>query len=408
MVLPFCSHSCYAVLTKKTKKEEPSSQPETRGLVLLSLCLLALLCLFSFHAEDRAANWLGVLGHGFAWILSYLFGLSVWPIIGYAGYMGWKLLLKGEAPGAALKSFYFGLLIVSLSVLLNLASETGMPAPGALKHKILTESVEIELPYLHRSVRRNLGGVPLYYLYRDLPLFNLQKMLSDVGIGITFSLTGLVSFLLLTNIRIVPLVRSLAGRKSETAGSPPLEKIERSLSKPAVSSVQEPSASPELRIRTLEEPEDKAMKRQAALRAQKVYNGDFASYQIPPPSLLTSAKKVDQPLLKKELRRQAEILEESLMSFGIEAKVGDINCGPTITSFEVHPAVGVKVQKITALENDIALKLQAKSIRIIAPIPGKAAVGVEIPSPYPQEVSFKEMLLAYQQGPRKSHIPILL
>ncbi len=124
--------------------------------------------------------------------------------------------------------------------------------------------------------------------------------------------------------------------------------------------------------------------------------------------LLTNPKKVDQPQLKKELKRQAEILEESLLSFGIEAKVGDINCGPTITSFEIHPAVGVKVQKITALENDIALNLQAKSIRIIAPIPGKAAVGIEIPSPHPQEVSFKEMLLTYQQNPRKFHVPIIL
>ena len=134
----------------------------------------------------------------------------------------------------------------------------------------------------------------------------------------------------------------------------------------------------------------------------------FSGYELPPPSLLTNPKKVDQPQLKKELKRQAEILEESLMSFGIEAKVGDINCGPTITSFEIHPAVGVKVQKITALENDIALNLQAKSIRIIAPIPGKAAVGIEIPSPHPQEVSFKEMLLMYQQNPRKFHVPIIL
>ncbi len=119
-------------------------------------------------------------------------------------------------------------------------------------------------------------------------------------------------------------------------------------------------------------------------------------------------KKVDQPSLKKDLKRQAEILEETLMSFGIEAKVGEINCGPTITSFEVHPAIGVKVQKIKTLENDIAFNLQAKSIRIIAPIPGKAAVGVEIPSLYPQEVSFKELHLNYQQNPRKMMVPLLL
>jgi len=83
---------------------------------------------------------------------------------------------------------------------------------------------------------------------------------------------------------------------------------------------------------------------------------------------------------------------ELLKNFGIDGKVSEINCGPTITSFEVQPPVGVKVQKIKALESDIALSLQAKSIRILAPIPGKAAVGVEIPAIQPQEVSFKEML----------------
>ncbi|MBI3236266.1 MAG: DNA translocase FtsK [Chlamydiales bacterium] len=112
--------------------------------------------------------------------------------------------------------------------------------------------------------------------------------------------------------------------------------------------------------------------------------------------------------MKKQLRRQAEILEETLASFGIEAKVGEIHAGPTITSFEVHPAIGVKVQKIKTLENDIALNLQSKSIRIIAPIPGKAAVGVEVPSLYPQEVSFKELLHYYQQNSRKMLIPLLL
>jgi DNA segregation ATPase FtsK/SpoIIIE, S-DNA-T family len=149
-------------------------------------------------------------------------------------------------------------------------------------------------------------------------------------------------------------------------------------------------------------------KREVALKAQSIHNGDFSHYEIPPVKLLSNPKKVDQSALKQNLKRQAEVLEETLSSFGIEAKVGQINCGPTITSFEVHPAIGVKVQKIRALENDIALNMEAKSIRIIAPIPGKAAVGIEVPNAHPQEVGFKDMLLAYQQSGQKFHIPILL
>lgn len=142
--------------------------------------------------------------------------------------------------------------------------------------------------------------------------------------------------------------------------------------------------------------------------AHKMPLSDFHAFLLPSPSLLTNAKKIDQSSLKQNLRRQAEVLEETLQSFGIEAKVGQINCGPSITSFEVHPSIGVKVQKIKALENDIALNMEAKSIRIIAPIPGKAAVGIEVPNPQPQEVGFKEMLIAYQQSSKKLHIPILL
>lgn len=149
-------------------------------------------------------------------------------------------------------------------------------------------------------------------------------------------------------------------------------------------------------------------RREAALTAQKVHNGDFTGYKLPPLSLLTTPKKSDHSSLKKDLRRKAEVLEETLLSFGIEAKVGQINCGPTITSFEVHPAIGVKVQKIKTLENDIALNMEAKSIRIIAPIPGKAAVGIEVPNAVPEEVGFKDMLAAYQQETRKFHVPILL
>jgi len=135
---------------------------------------------------------------------------------------------------------------------------------------------------------------------------------------------------------------------------------------------------------------------------------DYSEYRLPPVSLLTTPQKVDQSSLKKTLRRQAEVLEETLASFGIEAKVGQINYGPTIVSFEVHPSVGVKVQKIKALESDIALNMEAHSIRILAPIPGKAAVGIEIPNPQPQEVSYKELLYSYQQGRKKFRIPFLM
>lgn len=393
-------------------KKESNSHPEAKGLLYLLIALVSIVCLFSYDIDDRTTNWLGMIGHGYAWTLMYLFGLTAYLILGFIGWIGWKLLVQGEIPRLKSKVFYLSLLALSCSFLMNLFAEKGLPIPGALRHKILTESITMELPYIRHTIRHNLGGVPVYFLYRDLPSFNLQHLLSDLGTGITFTLTGLLSFLFLTEVRIMEIVQGISARRIkkedqyEQIMQP--EQIEKTLSKKIAATAMpaplyEPGKKPELRIRTLLEKDEKSEKKPAISKPVK-----GTSYELPPPSLLTNPKKVDQPQLKKDLKKQAEILEESLMSFGIEAKVGDINCGPTITSFEIHPAVGVKVQKITALENDIALNLQAKSIRIIAPIPGKAAVGIEIPSPHPQEVSFKEMLLSYQQGPRKFQVPIIL
>lgn len=135
-----------------------------------------------------------------------------------------------------------------------------------------------------------------------------------------------------------------------------------------------------------------------------------ARKKISPPSkqLLTAPTPVDMQKTKQQLQELTSRLEETLESFGIEARVGKVHVGPRVLSFEVHPPVGVKVQRIKALENDIALNLQAKSIRIIAPIPGKAAVGIEIPSPSSQEVNFRQMVSAYQRGGKKHAIPVIL
>jgi DNA segregation ATPase FtsK/SpoIIIE, S-DNA-T family len=421
-----------------TAPKKKSRMPtEVKGLVLLGFSLIALLSLCSFHASDPTKNWLGLVGWGIGVGFNFLFGLTSYLILIFSGWLGWQFLLGREIPSLTSKTVYFGILLLSGSLLLNLMAELSLSFGSFFEHKVYSETYLFDFPYPHHTTRYNLGGVPLYYLYRDLPTFNLQRMLSDVGVGLTFSITALVSFLLLTEIRIVPLLVTLKEKlrsglfrrapDEKDTGLRPLpiktaEEIENALSKCLPQPIYQPrqGKESEMKIRTMSdkiEAEKKTAldskplpthKRQVAIDAQKVVNGDFTTYQLPPPSLLNNPKKVDQPSLKKELKRQAEILEETLMSFGIEAKVGEINCGPTITSFEVHPAIGVKVQKIKTLENDIALNLQAKSTRIIAPIPGKAAVGVEVPSLYPQEVSFKELHLHYHQSPRKMMVPLLL
>ena len=408
-------------MKQKTEKKKLSSHPEAKGLIFIGASLILLLSLMSYTSGSASSNWLGLVGFGTAWIFNYLFGIASYLFAFYGIWCGFQLLVHGQIEHRVSRNIYFSLFVFSLCILLNLVSEKGLLPFNAMKEKIYSESILLDLPYPHVHIRYNMGGVPAYYLYRDLPLINLQRLLSDFGIALTFSTTALVSFLLFTQVKLATflkrvkkiglLVKALfskllekRSKQEEPADKLSNEQLEKKLSRPFPQPLypigKDKPAAP------VEEVEEKP--KRAPSKTLSHPTSELKDYQLPPISLLKVPKKVDQPTLKKDLRKQADVLEEALLSFGIEAKVGEIYCGPTITSFEVHPAVGVKVQKIKSLENDLALNLQAKSIRIIAPIPGKAAVGVEIPSLHPQEVSFRELLSQYQEGSRRFHIPILL
>lgn len=118
---------------------------------------------------------------------------------------------------------------------------------------------------------------------------------------------------------------------------------------------------------------------------------DSSLFALPPLSLLNeppAEKFTDDSYIHNNSRK----LEQALSEFGIEAKVTSVQKGPVITSYEVEPGVGVKVQSIVSLSDDIALALRAPSVRIVAPIPGKAVMGVEIPNPISRLVYLKEIL----------------
>jgi len=114
------------------------------------------------------------------------------------------------------------------------------------------------------------------------------------------------------------------------------------------------------------------------------------TYQIPPVSLLSDPIIIPEKEVKEDLLNMSKQLEKTLAQFNIEAKVVCINRGPTITSFEVQPAPGVRVSSISSLSNDIALALAAQAVRIEAPIPGKQAIGIEIPNQKKQIIVLKE------------------
>ena len=117
-------------------------------------------------------------------------------------------------------------------------------------------------------------------------------------------------------------------------------------------------------------------------------------FKLPPPSLLKSGKKLNfnSATLQKQNQEQSQILEDTLQSFNVHAKVINVTTGPSVTRFELQPGEGVKISKITNLSKDIALKLAAPDIRIEAPIPGKALVGIEVPNQSVNMISFRMLI----------------
>jgi len=113
---------------------------------------------------------------------------------------------------------------------------------------------------------------------------------------------------------------------------------------------------------------------------------------IPPLSLLEAQATVDTGQTADDLDRLGRVLIEKLRSFSVEGEIAAIHSGPVLTQFEVTPAPGVKVNQIANLADDLALAMRAQRIRIVAPIPGKGAVGIEIPNPRPHVVRMREML----------------
>ncbi|MFM8336941.1 MAG: DNA translocase FtsK 4TM domain-containing protein, partial [Opitutaceae bacterium] len=135
---------------------------------------------------------------------------------------------------------------------------------------------------------------------------------------------------------------------------------------------------------------------------------DDANYQFPPVKILREQVRVSIAGTEEEHRRNAENLLRILSEFGVEVTLGEIHVGPVITRYEVVPAAGVRVEKISGLDKNIALGMRAQSVRILAPIPGKAAVGVEVPNQNPTPVGMRELIESEDWASLKAEIPIAL
>jgi S-DNA-T family DNA segregation ATPase FtsK/SpoIIIE len=134
----------------------------------------------------------------------------------------------------------------------------------------------------------------------------------------------------------------------------------------------------------------------------------FADYELPSLKLLEDAQPFDYREHDQQLRDRAALLEKTFTDFRLNVHVVGINTGPVVTQFEIALETGLRVHKVTSLAEDIALNLKVPSVRIVAPIPGKNTVGVEVPNELRADVRLKEVLLASAKKVAKFKVPLFL
>ncbi|MGE5391322.1 MAG: DNA translocase FtsK 4TM domain-containing protein, partial [Deltaproteobacteria bacterium] len=238
----------------------------------------------------------------------------------------------------------------------------------------------------------------------------ISKLIGGVGMVILLLLGVLVAISLVVDKSLFRLAKEAMGhaRKvgsrlseimyEEEIGSQP-EPVVR---KPPAPLIIEPQVDqPQLDFQTfssdvgMEKPRDEGNEvkkpSRSSLKLVRIDNDDAPVYQKPPLDLLSSTSN-ERTIDKKNIKESITVLEETFTSFGIQVKVNQVSCGPAVTRYELTPAPGVKISRILALTDDLQLNLAAAGIRIEAPIPGKAAVGIEVPNNKILSVGLRNLL----------------
>jgi len=217
------------------------------------------------------------------------------------------------------------------------------------------------------------------------------------------------------------VVTTAEAMEPDAAEMPRIDLSLMGLDKPAAK--PEPAREEEPFITLVEElPEDPQLalkgkgKKPAKKKAELIEDEDEGSilhpssfieeYELPSPALLTPAPAKNEEANRAQLDAMGIKLIDSLKTFKVEGVLTGRTSGPTVTQYEIEPGPGVKVRQFANLANDLALAMRAPSIRVVAPIPGKGAVGVEVPNPTPEMVAFRDMIESKEYSGKPMALPI--
>lgn len=386
------------MINKKENNKE-SSWERVREICGLILIFLGVFVTISLLQTPFHLNLLGTSGNAVSGFLILLFGRYVSffiPVV--LIFIAISLIQNCVLRGVWIRIVGVTIGVVSLCMLLALlpnnfvsSSREKIFYAGGIIGNFFVQHQGLRLPYY-------LGYVGTVLL--GLCLFAISVLLTfDISVKV---LAGHGKHLALYAFSTASLpVRTLLKKRQETKSSGELPHQQRKLKKKERRRpvVLRPSTAKQEAASSVAE-EEKVTK-PVALEQPDL----FTTYKLPPLSLLDEPPKDHSVSMSdEELERLSDIIEQTLKDYGIIAQVGAVTQGPVVTRFELHPAPGVKINKILTLEKELSMVLRASSVRIQAPIPGKSAIGIEIPNPKVSIVYLKEMLQCPQL--RDHHSPL--
>jgi len=345
---------------------------EIWALCVLTISLLVLFSILSYHEKDPTIfsspkkltlNWVGAFGANIAWPLIAFFGIGAYGLAATGLWASWRLFRDPPFERAWLRLSGVALLIMSVMTLSALHWDS--------------------VVFLDEEFKT--GGL----IGRSLARY-LDDHLSGLGSHTLLIGLFLIALLLSTPFTLQAMIERISTFWSRTS---------EWLLGDAEDEEEEPEPEPDLQVRVKKKEKSSSPPVQAEMFQGKQTRKEIVSlapvrvepgqYVLPELTMLDTYETESAKPDWKKLEQNGVVLEEKLADFGVQGKVVGINPGPVITMYEFAPAPGIKISRIVNLADDLSMALKAISVRVVAPIPGKAAVGVEIPNPKRELVSLR-------------------
>lgn len=444
---------------KKTKRKSVTTKERTIppkkffGVLFLTLAILVFFSFLDYHQEQwnstdpSEPNWVGQFGSLVGYYGFHNFGAAIWIIPFLLGFLGYRFFSE-QKRGLRVRQGLLGLVsLISLSALLSIVNELAgiefverslvnqltagiggifgdilvfkafKPVLGSLGC-VLIFSVSF-VSSLYIGLGDNLGALSHLGLQAISSLLNviksfLEKIFKLIWGTLQVMLEGLQSFggTILKLFKQLQITRPSASVNEEQGTSGTTQDL---LDQPIETQSEKPLKIAKQSIPPKEEPKKppldpsafKIIKGETTEKALASIPERRGDYVFPSIDLLKNAPVVDGGQTEDHAATM-EALVDTLEQFGVKVIPGEIFTGPVITRYEVTPAAGVRVEKIVSLDKNIALGLKALSVRILAPVPGKGTVGIEVPNRISQAVCMRDIIESKSWAEAKAEIPIVL